>query len=117
MEKMAKAVQGKSEAASYYERIRLGGAAQKLVASLQQEVKRDVFQPLQGLAEASKTNNPIGERMLLNASFLVDREKEEEFDRKVNKVFENWEDKVEFNYSGPWPAYNFINIRLKVEDA
>lgn len=117
IEKMAKAVQGKSEAASYYERIQLGGAAQKLVASLQNEVKQEVLQPLQEIAEASKTNDPIGEKMLLNASFLVDRDKEEQFDRTVNEVYENWEDKVEFNYSGPWPAYNFINIRLKVEEA
>ncbi|HEY4552102.1 MAG TPA: GvpL/GvpF family gas vesicle protein [Bacillaceae bacterium] len=117
MEKMAKAVQGKSEAASYYERIQLGGAAQKLVSSLQQEVKQEVFQPLQELAVASKTNDPIGEKMLLNAAFLVDRDKEADFDKAVNEIYESWEDKVEFNYSGPWPAYNFINIRLKVEEA
>ena len=117
IDKMAKSVQGKSEAASYYERIQIGGAAQKLITSMQQEVKQEVFKPLTELAEASKTNNPIGEKMLLNASFLVDRGKEEDFDEKINETYEKWKDKVEFSYSGPWPAYNFINIHLKVEDA
>lgn len=117
IDKMAKAVQGKSEAASYYERIQIGGAAQKLITSLQQEVKQEVFSPLTELAEASKTNDPIGEKMLLNASFLVERGKEVDFDEKINETYEKWKDKVEFSYSGPWPAYNFINIRLKVEDA
>ncbi|PLS15734.1 gas vesicle protein GvpF [Bacillus sp. M6-12] len=116
-EKMAKAVQGKSEAASYYERIQLGGVAQKLVGSLKQEVEQDVFNPLKELTEASKTNEPIGEKMLLNAAFLVDRDKEAEFDQKVNEIYEKWKDKVEFSYSGPWAAYNFVNIRLKVEGA
>jgi hypothetical protein len=117
IEKMAKAVQGKSEAAGYYERIQLGGAAQKIVANLQQEIKQEVFNPLMELAEASKINDPIGEKMLLNSSFLLDRDKEAAFDKKVNEIHEKWKKKIEFNYSGPWPAYNFINIRLKVENA
>jgi hypothetical protein len=117
IEKMAKAVQGKSEAASYYERIQLGGAAKKIISSLQSEMKEEVFNPLRDLAEASKANEPIAEKMLLNASFLVDREKEAQFDQKVNEIYEKWKDKVDFSYSGPWPAYNFVNIRLKVEDA
>ncbi|WP_409293707.1 GvpL/GvpF family gas vesicle protein [Peribacillus sp. SCS-26] len=116
IDKMAKAVQGKSEAASYYERIEIGGAAQKLITSLQQEIQREVFNPLSELAEASKANDPISEKMLLNSAFLVDKNKEAEFDKKINDLYENWKDKAEFNYSGPWPAYNFINIRLKVED-
>ncbi|WP_332698354.1 GvpL/GvpF family gas vesicle protein [Halalkalibacter lacteus] len=117
IEKMAEALRGKSEAASYYERIQLGGAAQKFFASLQKEVKEEVFNPLKGSAESSKVNDPIGEKMLLNASFLIDRDKEDEFDQKVNEAHDQWKDKVEFSYSGPWPAYNFINIRLTVENA
>ncbi|HZG70113.1 MAG TPA: GvpL/GvpF family gas vesicle protein [Chondromyces sp.] len=117
IERMAKAVQGKSEAASYYQRIQLGGAAQKLIMSLQEELKQEILNPLKEIAVASKTNEPIGERMLLNASFLVDRDKEEIFDQKVNEAYEQWEDKAEFSYSGPWAAYNFVNIRLTVEDA
>jgi hypothetical protein len=84
---------------------------------LQQEIVQEVFHPLKELAEASKANDPIGEKMLLNASFLVDRDKEAAFDQKVNEMYDKWEDKVEFSYSGPWPAYNFVNIRLKVEGA
>ncbi|WP_100408004.1 GvpL/GvpF family gas vesicle protein [Bacillus solitudinis] len=117
VEKMAEAVRGKSEAASYYERIQLGGVAQKLFTSLQKEVKQELFEPLKEVAEASKANDPIGEKMLLNASFLIDRDKEEEFDQKVNEAHDSWKDKVDFNYSGPWPAYNFVNIRLTVENA
>jgi hypothetical protein len=116
IEKMANAVKGKSEAAGYYERIQLGGAAQKIVASLQNEINQEVFTPLKESAEASKVNDPIGEKMLLNASFLVDRDKEAQFDQIVNETYEKWKDKVDFNYSGPWPAYNFVNIRLTVEN-
>ncbi|RLQ95485.1 GvpL/GvpF family gas vesicle protein [Falsibacillus albus] len=117
VKKMAAAIQGKSEAAGYYDRIQLGGAAQKLFASLQKTVKEEIYPDLEDAAEAAKLNDLSGEKMLLNASFLIDRDKEEEFDQIVNQVHEKWKDKVDFSYSGPWPAYNFVNIRLKVEEA
>ena len=117
VEKMSSAVKGKSESAGYYDRIKLGGMAQKLFASLQNEIKQEVFTPLEETAEAAKANDPLGEKMLLNASFLIDRDKEELFDEKINEAHEKWKDKVDFNYSGPWPAYNFVNIRLKVEES
>ena len=116
VEKMATSVKGKSESAAYYERIQLGGMAQKLFAGLQHEVKQDVFAPLEETAVSAKANDPSSEKMLLNASFLIDRDQEEQFDQKVNEAHEQWKDKVEFHYSGPWPAYNFVNIRLKVEE-
>ena len=115
MEKMAKAVQGKSEAAGFYERIQLGEAAHKMITSISQEVKQEVWEPLKALAVASKSNDPTSEKMLLNASFLVERDKEAEFDQKVNEAHDKWKDKVEFSYSGPWPAYNFVNIKLTVD--
>ncbi|MFA1818892.1 GvpL/GvpF family gas vesicle protein [Virgibacillus oceani] len=117
VEKIAQNVQHKSKAAGYYERIQLGDAAKKMVTSMQQEVEADIFKPLEIQAEAAATNEPISETMLLNASFLIDREKEAAFDEMVNIAHEKWKDYTEFNYTGPWPAYNFINIRLTVEEA
>ncbi len=52
LEKVSASVKGKSEAIGYYERIQLGGMAQKMFTSLQKEVKTDVFSPLEEAAEA-----------------------------------------------------------------
>jgi hypothetical protein len=84
---------------------------------LQEEVEEQIYNPLLELAEAGKQNNIIPGKILLNAAFLLDRENEAAFDKKVNDLFENWRDKVEFKYTGPWPAYNFVNIRLRIEGA
>ncbi|GGB35675.1 gas vesicle protein GvpF [Virgibacillus dakarensis] len=116
VEGMSKKVRGKSEAAGFYDRIRLGGMAQKFFSKIQDDIRTDILEPLETDAEAARQNEPTSERMLLNASFLVDKDNEEPFDRKVNELHEKWKDRVEFNYSGPWPAYNFINLRLKVEE-
>jgi len=117
VEKIAQNVQRKSKTAGYYDRIQLGDAAQKMITGLQKEVEADIYAPLKTDAEAAVVNDPISETMLLNASFLIDRNKESTFDEMVNHAHEKWKDYTEFNYTGPWPAYNFINIRLTVEEA
>jgi hypothetical protein len=38
------------------------------------------------------------------------------FDRSVKDIGQRF-DKLTFKYTGPWPPYNFVNIRLKLERA
>jgi hypothetical protein len=51
-----------------------------------------------------------------SAAFLVSRDKEAAFDAKVKDIGHRF-DKLTFKYTGPWPPYNFVNIRLKLERA
>jgi hypothetical protein len=55
--------------------------------------------------------------MLLNAAFLVDRGQERDFDERVKEVSRGYEGLLVFKYTGPWPPYNFVNIKLKLEKA
>lgn len=117
VQELSSKVEGKSAAASYYDRIQLGGMAQQFITALQEDIKTDVFDPLETVSTAARQNDPTSERMLLNAAFLVNKDDEETFDARVNQVHEKWKDRVDFKYTGPWPAYNFIHIQLKVEEA
>ena len=51
----------------------------------------------------------------MHAAFLVERDKAEIFDQKVSEIAQRYEGKLSFRYTGPWPPYNFVNIRLKLE--
>jgi len=47
--------------------------------------------------------------MVLNAIFLVSEKKLEDFVKEINKLKEEYKSKgFNFEYSGPWPPYNFI---------
>ena len=88
-------------------------------AALQQRSERYVSEFLQRLRDvsvASRVNKAIGERMIMNAAFLVQRDREPAFDRRIKDIASNY-DKLTFKYTGPWPQYNFVNIRLKLERA
>ena len=43
------------------------------------------------------------------------RQREAEFDNVVNKIAKKYGKRLKFKYTGPWPPYNFVNIRLKLE--
>ncbi|PLS07160.1 GvpL/GvpF family gas vesicle protein [Neobacillus cucumis] len=101
--------------ATFYDQIHLGERAQNLVLGIERKVEEEIYRPLLELAEAGKQNNTIPGKVVLNAAFLIDRNKEDVFDQKVNDLYELWKEQVEFKYSGPWPAYNFVNIRLRIE--
>ncbi len=55
------------------------------------------------------------DKMIMNAAFLVERDRETEFDAVVNKIAKKYGKRLKFKYTGPWPPYNFVNIRLKLE--
>ena len=54
--------------------------------------------------------------MIMNSAFLVSRDQEADFDARVQTLGAKY-DKLTFRYTGPWPPYTFVNIRLKLERA
>ncbi|WP_088011971.1 GvpL/GvpF family gas vesicle protein [Gottfriedia acidiceleris] len=115
IQKLKEKVNQQKEAA-FYERIKLGEKTKDFFYALHHNLYKAIYSPLSTLSSASKSNPPIYETMLLNAAFLIDRGHEEIFDEKVNELYELWKDKVEFKYSGPWPAYNFIQLTITAGD-
>ena len=61
-------------------------------------------------------DKPIGDKMIMNAAFLISRNQEGAFDKKIKDIAGR-HDQLTFKYTGPWPPYNFVNIKLKLEKA
>lgn len=101
---------------TYFARMQYG---RLIDAALQQRSERYVAEFLQRLRDvsvASRVNKAIGDKMIMNAAFLVQRDQEQAFDRRIKEIASHF-DKLTFKYTGPWPPYNFVNIRLKLERA
>jgi len=106
-----------TSSSTYFARMQLGRLVESSLEETSQRYVADIHERLKGVAVASRSNKPIGDRMILNAAFLVDRAKETEFDERVKEISRKYEDILTFKYSGPWPPYNFVNIKLKLERA
>lgn len=102
---------------TYFARVQLGRLLEREMEKLANELVTDIYETLAPVAVASRSNKPIGDQMIMNAAFLVDRVDEEEFDRTVKGLGEKHSDLLSFTYTGPWPPYNFVNVKLRLERA
>jgi hypothetical protein len=71
-----------------------------------------LVETLRPLATAVREMRPIGERMILNAAFLVEREQEAAFDAKMRSLAARFE-LLTLQYTGPWAPYHFADILLR----
>ena len=101
---------------TYFARMQYGRQIEAALQTRSEQYVADIFNQLRDVSVAARANKPIGEKMIMNAAFLVSRDKETAFDAKVKEVGALY-DKLNFRYTGPWPPYNFVNIRLKLERA
>jgi len=102
---------------TYCARMQLGRLVDSALEEMSSRYVADIHDALKPAAVASRSNKPIGDRMIVNAAFLVDRAQEQAFDERVKDTSRKYEDVLSFKYSGPWPPYNFVNIKLKLEKA
>jgi len=101
---------------TYFARMQYGRLIDGALQAKSERYVGEIFDRLRDVSVAARANKPIGDRMILNAAFLITRDREEEFDERV-KALGAAHDKLTFKYTGPWPPYNFVNIRLKLERA
>jgi hypothetical protein len=101
---------------TYFARMQYGRLIDAALQQRSEQYVAEIFEALRDVSVASRSNKPIGDRMIMNAAFLVSRDREQAFDARVKDIGSRY-DKLTFKYTGPWPPYNFVNIRLKLERA
>jgi hypothetical protein len=101
---------------TYFARMQYGRLVDSLLQERSERLVAEIFQALSDVSVASRANKPIGDKMILNAAFLVPRDRESDFDSKVKEIDAKHAN-LKLKYTGPWPPYNFVNIRLKLERA
>ncbi len=105
----------KSQQSTYFARMQLGRMVEQALNEKSETYVRNIYEYLRDGAIASRSNKPIGDKMIMNAAFLVERDRAELFDQKVQEIAQRYEGKLSFRYTGPFPPYNFVTIRLQLE--
>jgi hypothetical protein len=101
---------------TYFARMQYGRLVDAALQTRSERYVAHILDQLRDVSVASRINKPIGDKMIMNAAFLISREKETAFDARVKSIASRF-DKLTFKYTGPWPPYNFVNIKLKLEKA
>lgn len=99
-------------AKTHYQRMEIGKMVESALKEKKDFYKEDILKSLEPLARKFKINKTYGERMILNAAFLVEEAGEKEFDRQVDKLDEKYTDKIKFKYVGCVPPFNFVDLTI-----
>lgn len=92
--------------------IAVGKIVENELNNITLKYKDEIFEKLSEFADESVINDNFSSDMILNASFLISGSKEKEFDDLICKLDETYDSKFNFLSSGPFPPYNFVNIKL-----
>ncbi len=76
-----------------------------------EEIAAEFSQTLGALAVKEKSNKLFSERLVVNQSYLTDKNNLDQFSEKVTELTEKFSS-LKIQYSGPWPPYNFVTIRI-----
>ena len=99
---------GLDEDATRDARVRLGELVSIALEEVRQRDASAIIERLEPFA-VSYTIEPLeSEFMVLNAPFLVERRRREEFEEAVADVADEQAHRMHFTLLGPMPAYNFV---------
>jgi len=107
---LREAIRGKPQDATYYERIRLGELIAQALDDKRAEVAPTLIEALRPYAVAVQVGEPVHERMALNASFLVERDRLDKFDKVVDEIGEKEAGRLRLRYTGPLPPHSFVEL-------
>jgi len=100
---------------AHYQLMRIGEMVEHALLSENTLFSDIIMNRLSPLAEKVKKNDTYNNYMLLNAAFLIRKEKEKEFDNAINELDKQYGNLLSFKYVGSLPPYNFVNLVINTQ--
>lgn len=111
--KLRDSLMGRPPEETYYDRIRLGEMVEAAMERQRDLDAEKILARVRPLVHKTRANKVVTDRMVLNAAFLVDADREAEVDQTVQELDADLADRLMFKYVGPVPPYNFVSIVIE----
>jgi len=93
-------------------KLKLGKLIQQKAEAQRQVYLKDIQAFLKSCCQDFTENKLIEDGLIANFSFLIEKTRELELDKKIQELGKKYEGKLRFKYIGPMPPYSFVNINL-----
>jgi hypothetical protein len=112
---LATQVRGQPEEATREQRIRLGEMISQAVELRREAENRQLIDTLVALSVSNAPRPPSNELDAVNAAFLIDVDREEEFVEAVEEFAEQRRNVIRMRLLGPLAPYDFVSAHQLVE--
>jgi len=104
------------EAHARQQRIEVGRMVAEALEAKRAKEGGEIIEALAPLAVEARAGHLLGEKMILNAAFLVERQREADFDERVSHLAGERSQRLLFRYVGPAPPFNFVDLEKFQEE-
>lgn len=111
--KLKSEIASKPYDATYKQRIIIGEMVAEKLDEKREKITNKILGSLKKYASKIHVRTPVGDEMIFNVFFLLEKEKINLFDEALDRVSQAHSN-VNFKYTGPLLPYSFIDIKLKV---
>lgn len=105
---------GGQHAPTQEEKLELGRLFDRLLQDDREACTQSVEEALSPHCIEIKRNPCRNEREVMNLACLIRREKQPSFEEHVFAAANLFDSHYAFDYSGPWPPYNFVTLELEL---
>ena len=110
-----RSLRGAIATAPVNEQIDLGQLISEVIGTKSDQEAQTIVDELEPLAVEVNLNRPLTDMMALNAAFLVEKTRQEEFNKRENDLAAAVEGRLIFRYAGPVPPYHFVDLSVSWE--
>ncbi len=111
--KLKAQIEGVSRLRSTPHRVKVGKMVYQSLNRRRESYQQEVMNALAGCALDLQKNSLMNDQMVMNVAFLLDRGRQEEFDRRLDEVDEKLGGRLNFRRIGPLPPYSFGAVEVR----
>lgn len=108
--RLREALRGKPDDATYFDRIRLGELIARAVERIREADAQALLDTLGPLTAGVSVADPSHERVVMTASFLIERARLATFDQTLDRIAAEQAERMRFKYTGPLPPHSFVEL-------
>ena len=101
---------------TFQDRIRIGAMIKTALEKKNEETQEQISDVLREKAIEFRKHETMDDTMISNCAYLLDKEKEAEFDEALNEVDKRYDGLINFKCVGPLPPYSFTTMGVKKID-
>lgn len=99
---------------AHWQLVEIGRMVEEALEAEKARVREEIMQALGGACcDFRLTDRLLGERMIMNAAFLVERAGEAAFEQQVDALAVRYGEQIKFKYVTGFPPFNFVCLVVR----
>ncbi len=94
-------------------KINVGKLVKESLDKKRKECASEILRTLKKYAKDHRSHNIMDDSMIVNAAFLINKDKRKILEGKVDELDKYYQDKINFRIVGPLPPYSFCTMEMK----